>query len=151
MSKYMSPHGKNAITTKTLQLLTIWDKSWDKMSLSNLDLSIKLDPGFWTKTSWIQLMYGVWVNFAQLGIGLAFGFPAVQVPQLSSPDSDITITREEASWIGWYCFAVTWANHITEISSFIIIALCVVTKNFLTKKYYQAFYSAWSESTANPQ
>ncbi|CAH0626772.1 unnamed protein product [Chrysodeixis includens] len=61
--------------------------------------NISLDPGFWTVTSWIQLLYGLWVNLSQVGIGLAFGFPAVQVPQLSSPESHIKITRDEASWI----------------------------------------------------
>lgn len=67
-----------------------------------------LDPAFWTTTSWIQLLYGMWVNMAQLGIGLAFGFPAVQVPQLSSPESHIKITRDEASWIGTYHMFLTF-------------------------------------------
>lgn len=63
---------------------------------------IPLDPGFLTRTGWIQLMYGAWVNTVQLGIGLALGFGSVVIPQLSSPASDVEITRAEASWIGRY-------------------------------------------------
>ncbi|XP_035428660.2 facilitated trehalose transporter Tret1-2 homolog isoform X2 [Spodoptera frugiperda] len=63
------------------------------------NINIRLDPGFWTKTSQIQLFYGVWVNLCHLGIGLAYGFPSVQVPQLFAADSDIKITRSEGSWI----------------------------------------------------
>ncbi|KAF9796723.1 hypothetical protein SFRURICE_014547 [Spodoptera frugiperda] len=68
-------------------------------SLIVLEKEIKLDPGFWTKTSQIQLFYGLWVNLCHLGVGLAFGLPSVQVPQLSAGDSFIKVTRNEASWI----------------------------------------------------
>ncbi|XP_075971044.1 facilitated trehalose transporter Tret1-like [Anticarsia gemmatalis] len=57
------------------------------------------DPGFWTRTSCIQLTYGIWVNMVSMTIGLGYGFPAVQIPQLNSPDSDILVSTEEASWI----------------------------------------------------
>lgn len=61
---------------------------------------IQLDPGVCTRTGRIQLLYGFWVNLAHLAIGLGFGFAAVQVPQLSRPNSEIRITRSDASWIG---------------------------------------------------
>ncbi|KAH9634234.1 hypothetical protein HF086_012696 [Spodoptera exigua] len=74
-----------------------------KMSLKRTTFSnkdIQIDPGFWTKTSQIQLLYGLWVNMCHLGVGLAHGLPSVLVPQLSAADSFIKITRSEASWIG---------------------------------------------------
>ncbi|KAG6439304.1 hypothetical protein O3G_MSEX000660 [Manduca sexta] len=60
------------------------------------------NPGFWCKTTFIQLGYGIWVNLSAMGIGLAFGFPAVMVPQLFRPDSDIHPSLIEESWIGWF-------------------------------------------------
>lgn len=77
-----------------------------------LEKEIKLDPGFWTKTSQIQLFYGLWVNLCHLGVGLAFGLPSVQVPQLSAGDSFIKVTRNEASWIGeiYSSFFITYVT-----------------------------------------
>ncbi|XP_047521460.1 facilitated trehalose transporter Tret1-like [Pieris napi] len=57
------------------------------------------DPGFFTKTSLIQFGYGVWVNLSVVMIGLAFSFPAVAIPQLKSPESNIMISISEESWI----------------------------------------------------
>lgn len=59
-------------------------------------------PGFWTKTSLIQLGYGVWVNLSFIAIGLAFGFSAVAVPQLLRPESRIKVSVADGSWIGLY-------------------------------------------------
>lgn len=59
-----------------------------------------LDPHILTKTSRIQLLYGAWVNMAQLAIGLAFGFAGIQIPVLLQPDSEIHLTVGDASWIG---------------------------------------------------
>ncbi|XP_028162372.1 facilitated trehalose transporter Tret1-like [Ostrinia furnacalis] len=61
--------------------------------------SITADPGFCTVTSWIQLGYGLWVSLTMVGIGLAFGFPAVTIPQLNEANSTITITTSDESWI----------------------------------------------------
>ncbi|XP_045764560.1 facilitated trehalose transporter Tret1-like [Maniola jurtina] len=57
------------------------------------------DPGFWTETSLIQLGYGIWVNSGMIIIGFAFGFLAVAIPQLRSPDSQIKVTVSDESWI----------------------------------------------------
>ncbi|CAH2249938.1 jg841 [Pararge aegeria aegeria] len=58
------------------------------------------DPGFWTKTSLIQLLYGIWATSGMIIIGLAYGFSAVTIPQLRSPESQIKVTVTEESWIG---------------------------------------------------
>ncbi|KAJ8731796.1 hypothetical protein PYW08_014526 [Mythimna loreyi] len=68
------------------------------MSTFSID-TIQLDPGFGTRTARIQLLYGAWVNLAQLAIGLAMGFASVLIPQLCATNSPIPITREDASWI----------------------------------------------------
>ncbi|KAJ0179720.1 hypothetical protein K1T71_004311 [Dendrolimus kikuchii] len=60
---------------------------------------LESDPGFWTKTSWLQLGYGFWVDLTYVAIGLAFGFPAVSIPQLNAEDSNIILTQMEQSWI----------------------------------------------------
>ncbi|XP_072940688.1 facilitated trehalose transporter Tret1-like [Epargyreus clarus] len=60
-------------------------------------LSTYPDPGFWTKTSLIQLGYGLWVNLSMVVIGLAFGFTAVAMPQLK--ESHIETTISDQSWI----------------------------------------------------
>ncbi|CAH3985947.1 unnamed protein product [Pieris brassicae] len=57
------------------------------------------DPGFFTKTSLIQFGYGVWVNLSVVMIGLAFSFPAVAIPQLKTPESNIMISINDESWI----------------------------------------------------
>ncbi|XP_047527356.1 facilitated trehalose transporter Tret1-like [Vanessa atalanta] len=57
------------------------------------------DPGFWTATSMIQLGYGVWVNLSMVTIGLAYGFSAVALPQLSLPESLVKVTIADESWI----------------------------------------------------
>lgn len=66
--------------------------------------SIQLDPGINTRTGRIQVLYGAWVNLAELAIGLAMGFASVLIPQLSVPESQISVTKEEASWIGKWSF-----------------------------------------------
>ncbi|CAK1604497.1 unnamed protein product [Parnassius mnemosyne] len=61
--------------------------------------SIYPDPGFWTKTSIIQLCYGILVNLTMVTIGLAFGFSAVLLPQLSVTEPKIPTSIAEESWI----------------------------------------------------
>ncbi|CAG4941318.1 unnamed protein product [Parnassius apollo] len=61
--------------------------------------SIYPDPGFWTKTSIIQLCYGILVNLTVVTIGLAFGFSAVLLPQLSVTEPKIPTSIFEESWI----------------------------------------------------
>lgn len=39
-------------------------------------------PGFWTKTSRIQLLYSLWVNLTMIGVGLALGLSSVTETQL---------------------------------------------------------------------
>ncbi|CAB3242998.1 unnamed protein product [Arctia plantaginis] len=56
-------------------------------------------PGFYTTTSMLQLGHGIWANLSTIAIGLAFGFPSIQTPQLSSDSSDIKVTTEEVSWL----------------------------------------------------
>ncbi|XP_045764548.1 facilitated trehalose transporter Tret1-like [Maniola jurtina] len=68
------------------------------MSLRGLEVNYP-DPGFWTKTSLIQLGYGIWVNLTMGSIGFAYGFSAVAIPQLNSPYSFIKVTISEESWI----------------------------------------------------
>lgn len=72
-----------------------------KLTKSNSDLEVlPPDPPFWTKTSWLQLGYGVWVNMTVMGIGLAFGFPAVTIPQLRNESSGVKMTLSDEAWIG---------------------------------------------------
>lgn len=69
--------------------------------MSSRELEVNYpDPGFWTQTSLIQLGYGVWVNLTMVTIGLAYGFSAVAIPQLTSPGSPIKVTISDESWIG---------------------------------------------------
>lgn len=57
-------------------------------------------PGFWTKTSMIQLGYGVWAGMIIIGVGMAFGFSAVTLPALKGDDTIETPTESESAWIG---------------------------------------------------
>ncbi|CAK1552856.1 unnamed protein product [Leptosia nina] len=66
----------------------------------SLQSSTYPDPGFFTATSLIQFGYGIWVNLSIVMVGLAFSFPAVALPQLNSPDSDISLNISQESWIG---------------------------------------------------
>ncbi|XP_049866274.1 solute carrier family 2, facilitated glucose transporter member 8-like [Pectinophora gossypiella] len=66
------------------------------MSDAKLQLT---EPGIWTKTSWIQIGYGIWVNQVLVTVGLAFGFSAVALPQLDSPYSKIHSTIRNNAWI----------------------------------------------------
>lgn len=58
------------------------------------------DPPFWTKTACLQLGYGLWVNLTVIGIGLAFGWPAVSMPQLLEKNSTMHTTLDDQAWIG---------------------------------------------------
>ncbi|KOB71013.1 putative facilitated trehalose transporter tret1-like protein [Operophtera brumata] len=51
------------------------------------------EPRFCTKTSWLQLGYGLWANLTLIGIGLNYGFPAVTMPQLREPESSHCRTK----------------------------------------------------------
>ncbi|XP_064071229.1 facilitated trehalose transporter Tret1-like [Vanessa tameamea] len=75
------------------------------------------DPGFWTATSMIQLGYGVWVNLSMVTIGLAYGFSAVALPQLSLPESLVKVTIADESWIGEcaFNFIVRWDGNPTQL------------------------------------
>lgn len=46
-----------------------------------------------------MVVAGVIANLPALSIGLSHGFPAILIPQLQAPDSDIQISLEEGSWI----------------------------------------------------
>lgn len=59
-------------------------------------------PGFWTKTSMIQLGYGVWAGMIIIGVGMAFGFSAVTLPALKVDETIETPTDFENAWIGKY-------------------------------------------------
>lgn len=56
----------------------------------------------------LQLGHGIWANLSTVAIGLAFGFPAIQTPQLTV-SSDFKVTTEEVSWL---------ASILTLFSSF---------------------------------
>ncbi|KPJ01580.1 Facilitated trehalose transporter Tret1 [Papilio xuthus] len=58
------------------------------------------DPGLWTKTSLIQLFYGIMVNLTSVTFGIAFSFSSVMMPQLSKVDPKITTTMTEETLIG---------------------------------------------------
>jgi hypothetical protein len=57
---------------------------------------------FWSKTSYIQAGYGLWVSLVDVGTGMSFGFPATALPELTHPDSPIQINMSDAVWIGLY-------------------------------------------------
>ncbi|XP_068630720.1 facilitated trehalose transporter Tret1-like [Battus philenor] len=57
------------------------------------------DPGFWTKTSLLQLFYGVMVNLTSVTTGLAYSFTALLIPQLLAEDSKIHCTVSDETWI----------------------------------------------------
>lgn len=58
-------------------------------------------PGFWTKTSGIQLLYSLWVNLTMIGVGLALGFSSVAVTELPTDVWLITPpTHHEIAIIG---------------------------------------------------
>lgn len=57
-------------------------------------------PGFWTKTSLIQLGYGVWAGMVIIGVGMAFGFSAVTLPALKGDETIQAPTEFETAWIG---------------------------------------------------
>lgn len=60
------------------------------------------NPNFFSKTSMIQLGYGVWINMTTLVTGLAIGFTAIALPQMQQEESKIKITLSQAAWIGRY-------------------------------------------------
>ncbi|XP_045534345.1 solute carrier family 2, facilitated glucose transporter member 8-like [Papilio machaon] len=57
------------------------------------------DPGLWTKTSLIQLFYGIMVNLTSVTFGIAFSFSSVMMPQLSKVDPKIITTMTEETLI----------------------------------------------------
>lgn len=57
------------------------------------------DPPFFSKTSFIQLGYGVWVSLGTCLIGMAFGYSAVAVPMLQK-DKEINMSERQLSWFG---------------------------------------------------
>lgn len=73
-------------------------------SVARVDLPIIEYPRFWTKTSLIQLGYGVWAGMVIIGAGMAFGFSAVTLPALKGDETIETPTEYEKAWIGNYYF-----------------------------------------------
>ncbi|XP_013137363.1 PREDICTED: facilitated trehalose transporter Tret1-like [Papilio polytes] len=57
------------------------------------------DPGLWTKTSLIQLYYGILVNLTSVTNGIAFSFSSIMVPQLTTVDPKIITSIMEETLI----------------------------------------------------
>lgn len=47
-----------------------------------------------------QIIAALIANIGPMNTGLIFGFSAIAIPQLTSPDSHIQINADQASWIG---------------------------------------------------
>ncbi|KAL4710494.1 hypothetical protein ACJJTC_008896 [Scirpophaga incertulas] len=67
--------------------------------MSTIDEPPFLFPKFVSKSTAIQFSYGVWVSLVNIGIGLAFAFPLVIIPQLHRDSSSINFDRNQQSWI----------------------------------------------------
>ncbi|KAL1123460.1 hypothetical protein AAG570_002540 [Ranatra chinensis] len=63
--------------------------------------SVKVLPGVRQKrgSSLRQVLAALSANIGTINTGMAFGFSAVTIPQLQSPDSAMRITDDQASWI----------------------------------------------------
>ncbi|XP_073952027.1 facilitated trehalose transporter Tret1-like [Choristoneura fumiferana] len=57
------------------------------------------DPGFCTRVGLMQVRYALWVNLTEVSVGMAYGFAAVSLPYIASPEDIMKVTMHEGNWI----------------------------------------------------
>lgn len=93
-------HSKKEEVNVEVRIPLVEDDSNPKAVVQKTARQIKAERG----SAFRQVLAAFVANLGTVNTGLVFGFSAVVLPQLQSPNSTIYIDEEQASWVGEYFF-----------------------------------------------